>query len=908
MHGKLFILIAMIMCLLSTKISAQCPTRIENYTSGSASATSCPGVNGNATAANFAGTSYATVPSSTKAGNFQARWGSAPSPIPAIKAFYDDSVSVADTAGPASTLTVNGSNNRVNYCLYGSTPLPTSTTYSLIFVNPQTDTILYTCSFNSANDAIAQPTITTQPQSVVGCVGYKATFTVAATAVGGQTITYRWQKNGVNIVGATSTTFTINSVAASDTGTNIYRAVIVQNNGAIQVSKEVSLTLNKEAIWTGATSTNWKTASNWSPATIPDSTKQVYIRNTTNKPNIAVSDTGRCKCLTLDTGFVTVVGRLEIAGRINLFASGLIKASTGTVAINGTTVAQTIPASSFENNTVNNLVYANATGVTIGGATNFTGTLTRVSGILTTGGFLTLKSTSSGTARVAPGVAGGISGDVTVERYVPVVPGNQRAWRLLAPVTSGSQTILESWQENATGLHHNPNPGYGTIITCGPTFNISDGFDTVMANMSILAWSVSNQSLTSNPVSNTNTKQLSSEPAYFLYMRGDRTVLPGASTSEATATTLRSKGTLKQGDQAAIPIDADQFVALGNPYASHIDFSTVSASDRVNLGNRFWLWDPRLVGSYGLGGYVMFDGGDGFFPSVTGGSYNSANSLIPMGMGFFVKATGGNGSFTAREAQKAASSSNVGFKTTGNAERLRMHLSYMKDGITPVIADGTLALFNSGFASGVDADDAGKPENMGENIGIVRDNEVLTLEARPNITASDTLNLKLWKLRGSSKYRFTMQSDFNTPDLQARLVDRFLQTQQAFSLSQPVDIDFTTTGDAASLAADRFYIAFSIGDPVNVNDPVNEDEITVYPNPTDAQNININLKNAAPGEYHFSIIDVQGKTVYRENYEHAGHSLTKRLDLHTRLVSGNYFIAITKDGQELSTRKLIINK
>ncbi|PVD49471.1 hypothetical protein DC498_24960, partial [Terrimonas sp.] len=108
---------------------------------------------------------------------------------------------------------------------------------------------------------------------------------------------------------------------------------------------------------------------------------------------------------------------------------------------------------------------------TIGTALAVYDVLTITSGALTTGGKLTLKSTATNTARVAP-VTGTISGNVTVERYIPA----RRAWRLMNAPVGGTQTINQAWQEGVTTASPNPNPapGYGTYVTVG---SVANGFD-----------------------------------------------------------------------------------------------------------------------------------------------------------------------------------------------------------------------------------------------------------------------------------------------------------------------------------------------------------------------------------------------------------------------------------------------
>ena len=62
------------------------------------------------------------------------------------------------------------------------------------------------------NEAVV---ITAQPASQTLCSGSNATFSVTATGTG---LTYQWQKGGVNIPGATSSTYTINNVTTADAG------------------------------------------------------------------------------------------------------------------------------------------------------------------------------------------------------------------------------------------------------------------------------------------------------------------------------------------------------------------------------------------------------------------------------------------------------------------------------------------------------------------------------------------------------------------------------------------------------------------------------------------------------------------------------------------------------------------
>jgi hypothetical protein len=83
------------------------------------------------------------------------------------------------------------------------------------------------------------PSITAQPADQTVMLGQPATFGVAAS--GSATLAYQWQRNQVNISGATSPTYTIATTAASDNGAK-FRCVVTNGFGNA-TSNEVTLTV-----------------------------------------------------------------------------------------------------------------------------------------------------------------------------------------------------------------------------------------------------------------------------------------------------------------------------------------------------------------------------------------------------------------------------------------------------------------------------------------------------------------------------------------------------------------------------------------------------------------------------------------------------------------------------------------
>ena len=93
--------------------------------------------------------------------------------------------------------------------------------------------------FRVSYTASQTPSITTHPSNQTVPVGGTATFTVAAS--GSPPLSYQWQRNGVDISGATSTSYSLSSVTTADSGAR-FRARVTNSAGSV-VSNEATLTV-----------------------------------------------------------------------------------------------------------------------------------------------------------------------------------------------------------------------------------------------------------------------------------------------------------------------------------------------------------------------------------------------------------------------------------------------------------------------------------------------------------------------------------------------------------------------------------------------------------------------------------------------------------------------------------------
>ena len=447
------------------------------------------------------------------------------------------------------------------------------------------------------------------------------------------------------------------------------------------------------------------------------------------------------------------------------------------------------------------------------------------------GNAVTVKSDATGTGAIGV-IATAITGasNVTAERYLPQTTTNTsgsrtgRAWRLLtAPVTG--QTVNGTWQENAVSANNpaNPNPGYGTLITGAAQGNATTaaghGFDfwpaiTGNTTSSIRHYDPAPANGGTNWPSYTDisTLHVNDQPAYMLFVRGDRTVQTYGYPSSFT--TLRAKGTLNQTSKTYTVSGSNTYTLVGNPFASTIDFDKVYTASGGSILQQFSVWNSQN-GSYGAYSLVQGDGNGNY--TITPNNFTGNNSnpqYIASGEGFFVQpSSGAGGNITINETAKVLASAPIisTFDVRASTDaKLYVNLNLVSASDT-TLADGVMARFDAGFSAAIDGDDAQKQTNFNENLGIERNNTQLIVESRPDVQKTDTVQLKLWNVSARA-YQLQLKGDNFAQagqGLHAYLEDSYLKTRQEVSLSGSIStIAFAVTSDTASYDSHRFRVVF----------------------------------------------------------------------------------------------------
>ena len=503
---------------------------------------------------------------------------------------------------------------------------------------------------------------------------------------------------------------------------------------------------------------------------------------------------------------------LKIGGAIS--NSGTFIAANGTIEMNGT-AAQIIPPAAFQGNNLDGLTIDNDAGVILAGAINLKDVLTVSKGSLASGGYLTLKSSATATARVATITSLAttpISGNVMAERYVP----GRRKYRLItSPVTTSTSTTLTAGQEafsmwgNWQNSGNNASANIGNLITGGA---VADGFDQGTTNASVYTYDDVNRVFKGYSTANgKNTKYtpLKAGIAYLMFVYGDRQNSVFATLPHNTV--LNAFGTLKTGDQvyntgSAIALTGvtGRFTLLGNPFASPIDWTTLT---KTNLANTYWGYDPNLGNT---GGYITVTTLGTVTISAPYSGSTGLNQYIQSGQGFFVKTIGASPTLTIREQDKVANFNANAYRnlTANTMPLMAINLQYSTSGIN-TLADGVLAVFDASFTNTPTDEDASKMANTAENLSILNKATQLSIDARKMPQANDTLFLNVQRLTRPQYNLQIFSEEMTSTGVRAYLQDNYLNTTQPLSLSDTNNITINiNTGIPASYDINRFRVVF----------------------------------------------------------------------------------------------------
>lgn len=389
-----------------------------------------------------------------------------------------------------------------------------------------------------------------------------------------------------------------------------------------------------------------------------------------------------------------------------------------------------------------------------------------------------------------------------VERFI----SSGRKWRFLSSPTIG-QTIKQAWQENASA-GQDIQPGFGFLIGKNESNWSTLGFDLYSAAPTVKTYN--SESNNWMGINNTN-ENLMPQKSYMSFVFGNRSGISG------TSTILRSTGYLNKGTQPIISVPANKFVAIGNPYASPIKIANIS---KTNILDDFYVWDPALGGSYGLGAYqVISRQGAGYEIFPGGGSYGPQLSFvdnIESGQAFFVRGDTANGELFFEESDKGSGSNQV-FFTGSNQQRIRVNLFALELDSSRLV-DAVMVKYDTLYNDLITNEDIVKVGNSNENLSIQYPGTILMIEKKQRLFTGDTIFLKITGFRQQS-YQWAISTDnLECSGARAFIYDRYLQVASELSFSQMSSVNFQIDDNVGSYSPNRFLIFFKEGIVLPITD------------------------------------------------------------------------------------------
>lgn len=516
------------------------------------------------------------------------------------------------------------------------------------------------------------------------------------------------------------------------------------------------------------------------------------VKNTSD--NITINGT-----LTFTSGKLNINNTtLTLTGSVvNTVGEGIKSGGNANLVLNGN-LARTINFDQSEpnlTNKINSLTNnSSAQTTTIGSKLLVTNTVIPTSGTINANGNLVLVSDNASTARIAQGTGSYITGNVTVQRYIPE---SARRWRFLSSAATNA-TIEDLRNETFV-------TGPGTGNTIGTTN--SNGYDATQSNAAGIYWY--DETLTTGDINTgwtipANTSHvLAPGKGYRVFVRGDRSDINRITNVNLTQNqvTLDVNGPVNSGDitmpisfSSSGNVNNDGWNLIGNPYPSAFDWNAFhdagrsgnSGTNYTNIEPTIWVLDP-------------IDNTYKFYNALSNAG-NITNGVVAQGQGFWVKATGSGAAITFKEAFKTASTPTNLFKNTeGGAFKIRVS----KDSLN---ADELLVKYISGSTKTFDAYDVYKLSSPIVISSYGTDNVHLSLSARPlSTTQNDTIKLYVYAATsGNYNMQFSNSNSIAVQD-QILLIDNFTNT--VTDLKNTSNYSFTVaTNNAASFGLNRFYI------------------------------------------------------------------------------------------------------
>lgn len=497
-----------------------------------------------------------------------------------------------------------------------------------------------------------------------------------------------------------------------------------------------------------------------------------------------------------------------------------------------------------------NLIIKNQAGISIDGPVVYIKSILQCNGPLNTNGNLVLLSTAERTGLIDGSGTGTITGDVTLQRYLPS--------------GSGYKYLSSAFQSATVG-------------------ELGDDIDLLSYETDIFSYDEN------RPAS-----------GWVYYKEASYPMVPLAGYAvnlgpDPAPKTLDIKGTVNDGPVSGILYNHNNAISqgfnlVGNPYPSPIDWDAVSGWTRNNIDNAVYFFRSSEIDQYGGSYSTYLDGisSDGV-----------ASGIIPSMQGFFVHVSDGsfpvNGTFSVDNRVRVTSMNPTFLKSAASAEKsvLRLMAGFSDDSIS---CDPFVIYYNENATPGFDGKmDAIKLFNTDAQVVnfyvFSSDGRKLSIDALP-ATGDTIATLRLGlKIEKAGKIDFHIMNYSGIyKDMTLVLTDRGTNRQTELTLSNSYMVDLPA-GDYQ----DRFFL--NLG---SIKSSISDAEMN--PEPFNAYCTQGVLKIESGSDIEYSgileIFDLSGRLCYREPAVFSGYNV-----FYPYLLDGLYVVRILS-GDKAETRRV----
>ncbi len=266
---------------------------------------------------------------------------------------------------------------------------------------------------------------------------------------------------------------------------------------------------------------------------------------------------------------------------------------------------------------------------------------------------------------------------------------------------------------------------------------------------------------------------------------------------------------------------------------------------------------------------------------------SNANNLLQPGQAVFIR---NNSSVTTvpsiefTQASKQVSGSQLTTFATPDYSVLNVQL--ISPNSNGLVLDGIGMRFDDSFNNEVGDEDAGKIGNSGENMAIVRSNQLLSIERRNYPFQGESHQLFVNNLQ-QQNYALKLMTENYTSDLDVIVVDNYLGTETL--ITEGNDYTFTAQPNVPeSVSPFRFELKFDIISLGSENQLAQN--ISLYPVPV---NNVLNIQYINDSKLSVEVINLLGQVVTKANVE--GGNL-HQIDM-SELASGVYVVKISSENE-----------